>query len=485
MGSIENLNLNIEDFDKLLSLLSGTEDDFEALNVLVGFFEDKMKSAAVGAVGSFEEVQKKIDETKLNIQTTEQFIKDINKQIGNIAPGRAQADLISERNAAAQALKEEKVALADYQVQLKKARQENATMTSQLRKLKDELIQLELAGERGSDRWIELTDKAEDYREAIKSTNDELNRQASSTEQLDNVIGAVNGIIGVYAAAQGAAALFGDENEDLQKSLVKLNGALALLNGLQAIQVELAKKETIAGRALAIVKGQYAIATDASAKSTLRLAAATKLLGIGLIVGALAAIVVYWEDISKFIGLTSDATEDLNSVQKKSNEIIGTQIAELSILVDRVKQGGLSFNEKQKAVKDYNEEFGSTLGAVKDYAELEERLIKNGDSYIEYLGLKAKAEAAYTLAVEKSREALELRNSSEANYDDYLTSFFTSAVNLVTGDESLSVEEATSNRNEKLAKEKEEQAKRLLQIEKETNALRVKATGNLVLALTK
>ncbi|MGG5486254.1 hypothetical protein [Gaetbulibacter sp. PBL-D1] len=425
MSSLESLNLNIDDYDRLLQLLNSAEDDFETLSVLVNFFEDKMKSAAVAVSDSFDTIKEKINETKLNIQSTEDFIKNIDKQIKTTAPGQDQANLVSERNAAVQALKEEKVALADYESQLKKAREENVTMATQLRRVKDELVQLELAGDRGSDRWVELTEKAEKYNDAIASTNAELRRQASATEGLDNLIGAVNGVIGVYSAAEGAAALFGDENEDLEKTLIKLNGAIALLNGLQAVQTELSKKETVAGKALTIVKAQYAVATDASAKATTRLAAATKLIGIGLLVGALALIVTHWKDISKFIGLTSDETERLNEINKKSNEIAGDQVSKLDILIEKVKEGELSFNQKQKAVSEYNKEFGDTLGVVSSYTELERKLIEQGADYIRYLTLKAKAEAAYQLAVDKSKEALEKRNNTEVSLFNFIKGGFT------------------------------------------------------------
>src|SRR5690606_5954037 len=114
---------------------------------------------------------------------------------------------------------------------------------------------------------------------------------------------------GVFSAAEGAQALFGDESEDLQKTLVKLNGAIALLNGLQAIQTELAKKETVSGKILNAVKKEYVVVTNASAKATARFGAALKLIGIGLLIGGVAALVTYWKDIAKFVGITSDKTE--------------------------------------------------------------------------------------------------------------------------------------------------------------------------------
>src|SRR5690554_50928 len=263
MANLDNMNLSLEDLDQLEAKIAGASDEFETLNILVDFFEQKMKSASVGVADSLDIVNKKIEEAKLNISSTESFIKDIDKKIDKTAPGVDQASLIQEREAAKKALIEEKVALEDYKQQLKSVNAENVNMTTQLRRVKDEMVQLELEGTRGGHRWNELSEKATEYNTVLKNTNAELNRASSSTAGLDNLIGAVNGVVGVFAAAEGAQALFGDTSEDLQKTLVKLNGAIALLNGLQAIQTELAKKDALTTKALAVVKKQYTIVTDA------------------------------------------------------------------------------------------------------------------------------------------------------------------------------------------------------------------------------
>lgn len=422
MGSLESLNLNVDDFDRLLTILSATEDDFETLNALVGFFEDKMKQTASSVTDSFETVKVKIEETKLNIQDTEQFIKDINKQIDATAPGQTQANLISEREAATQALNEEKIALADYQTQLKKAREENVSMATQLRKVKDELIQLEIAGETNTERYRKLTEEAETYNDAIAKTNAQLKRQASNTEGLDQLIGAVNGIVGVYSAAEGAAALFGDESEDLQKTLIKLNGAIALLNGLQSIQTELAKKETIAARALTFVRGQYAVATDASTKATLRLSAATKLLGIGLLVGALAAIVVYWEDIAKAIGLVNVEAEALEDINKKTIESIGTQIGSLKSLEAELKNSNTTQQRQKDIKRELLEQYPSYLKALGDEKSSAEDIETAFNNLNKALLLNAKITAARELLSDEFKKVLEAeRKAIEGEASTYQT----------------------------------------------------------------
>ena len=101
-----------------------------------------------------------------------------------------------------------------------------------------------------------------------------------------------------FTAVQGAMALVGSESEDVQKSLLKVQGALALSQGLSQIG-DLGK----AFDELKIVAVNAFRSIKAAIGST----------GIGLLVVALGAIVAYWDDIKA-------AVSGVSSEQKKLNE---------------------------------------------------------------------------------------------------------------------------------------------------------------------
>lgn len=77
-------------------------------------------------------------------------------------------------------------------------------------------------------RVAELRDKIEDTNEAISAF--------TGAGQFKAIGNAVQGIAGGFAAAQGAMALFGNDSEDLQKTLVKLNAAMAFSQGLASLE---------------------------------------------------------------------------------------------------------------------------------------------------------------------------------------------------------------------------------------------------------
>ncbi len=106
-----------------------------------------------------------------------------------------------------------------------------------------------------------------------------------------------------FSAVQGAMALVGSESEDVQKSLLKVQGALALSQGLSQLG-DLGK----AFDELKIVA--------VNAFRTIKAAIGSS--GIGLLLIALGAIVAYWDDIKAAVSGVSEEQKKLLETQKKS-----------------------------------------------------------------------------------------------------------------------------------------------------------------------
>jgi len=113
---------------------------------------------------------------------------------------------------------------------------------------------------------------------------------------------AIQGVVGGFAALQGAQALFGSESEDLQKVLVKVQSAMALSQGLNSI---LESKDAF--KALgAVIKTQVV-----GAFSSMKAAIAST--GIGLLVIGIGVLI-------QQMSAMADAAEEAAAAQKKLNE---------------------------------------------------------------------------------------------------------------------------------------------------------------------
>jgi hypothetical protein len=90
--------------------------------------------------------------------------------------------------------------------------------------------------------------------------------QASDTKFLTGAVTAVTGLTGAYSAAQGAAQLFGSDNEELQKKMVKLQALLTITTGLQQFANALQEENGVIQLALAAKIGLVNAAKSVEAK---------------------------------------------------------------------------------------------------------------------------------------------------------------------------------------------------------------------------
>jgi hypothetical protein len=134
------------------------------------------------------------------------------------------------------------------------------SLTGQLRGLKQELANLEIAGQEGTAAFNQLLIAASKLEDQIGDTRARVKILASDTFKFDAAVGATQALASGFELAQGAAALFGEENEDLQKALVKITAATAVANSVNEISN--------------LIKGESALKTAVLTARTFALTAA-------------------------------------------------------------------------------------------------------------------------------------------------------------------------------------------------------------------
>jgi hypothetical protein len=149
------------------------------------------------------------------------------------------------------------------------------TLKSELRQLKADLAAMELAGEGATQEFKEMAQRAGELEDQIGDVSARVKVLASDTKYLDAGIEAVTGLVGVFTAAQGAAALLGEENEDVALAIQKITAAMAILQGIQAIANTLNKDSAVSVLFLSRAQAQATVTTTALAGATAAEAAAT------------------------------------------------------------------------------------------------------------------------------------------------------------------------------------------------------------------
>lgn len=208
------------------------------------------------------------------------------------------------------------------------------TLRNELKLVKEQMQQAALAGGVLGEEYKRLKQRAGELDDTIKDVNSDIANAGSDTRGIDNVVGSISALAGGYSAVQGAAALFGDESEDLQKALLKVNAAMALATGIQQISTAVQKEGSLARLADSVATGTqiavqtiYTAVTGKATAATLAFKVALAATGIGLVV---IGIIALSNALKKGTNDLEDATraiEDQNRAIETSNAVLQRRLS--------------------------------------------------------------------------------------------------------------------------------------------------------------
>jgi len=227
------------------------------------------------------------------------------------------------------------------------------SLRARIREAKEELIAMAEAGLGGTPAFNELQQKAGELDDQMKDLNATISNVGSDTKNIDGLISLAGGLAGGFAIAQGSAALFGAGEEEIQKALLKVNAAMAILQGLQQIQNVLQRENAamllISGlrtRALAVEQKLLTFFTLESAAAATALRAALIATGIGAIIALLA---VAANAMGAFGDSTDDTTESLQEQADAAKDLVSSleDIIAASNKVRQANAGGVDVLKRE------------------------------------------------------------------------------------------------------------------------------------------
>ena len=191
---------------------------------------------------------------------------------------------------AAQSVENLTTAIDQNDQAVKSLKQQYKEAALEVQKLADEFGATSKQVTEAAKRAADLKDRIEDSNDAIAAFKGEGAFNATAK--------AVGAVASGFSAVQGALALAGAQSEEFEKTMIRLQGAMALAQGLQGLEDvgrSFAQLKTVAVNALNGIK------------------TAIGATGIGLLVIALGAIVTYWDDIKSAVNGVSAEQEQLNA----------------------------------------------------------------------------------------------------------------------------------------------------------------------------
>lgn len=322
--------------------------------------------------------------------------------------------LIAEAEAAADALLAEEQALNKQKEAVEKNANAHTSLRTQLRNVREQLAEMEEAGQRGTQKFIELQQEAGRLTNAIGDANAQAKIFSHDNQGLQGMIAGINGVVGAFSAAQGAVALFAGENENLQKVMLRVQSLMSITIGLQQVANALNKDSAFmlvtvakAKDMLTAANARLAVALGVSNAAAAALMA-TLTLGLSI---AITAIIVA---ISKLQSKQAAAKKEAEEFNKKVAEAAGKPVAAYRTLQKEWLSLSNSLKEREKWVQDNADKFNDLGYSVRNAKEAEELLVKNSSEFVKACILKAKALAAQNLATEKYEKIIKKQAELEA-----------------------------------------------------------------------
>ena len=286
-----------------------------------------------------------------------------------------------------------------------------------------------------SDEAVRAAQKVASIRDSIEDAN-EAAQLFDPGKRFQALTTAASTAAGGIAAVQGAMALFGSESEEVEKALLKVQGAMALSQGLSQLKDvgKVGEQLKLSFRGLFVSAKSATTATDGLTKGTKGLSKAIIATGVGALVAALGLLIANFDKVKEvmmklfpvfeqlgkfisgiitgftdFIGLTSEAERNLEALGKtnqKLNDDINNKIKLLSA------QGGKEaeiYNLRRQQINGelkLLEETQKTKGELTDEEQKRQKelLTENAVEAANYYKFTQEQEKA---AAEKSKAAAE------------------------------------------------------------------------------
>ena len=169
----------------------------------------------------------------------------------------------------------------------------------------------------GTKEYVDALKRLGAVKDEIGDLRAEIEGFAGADKKIAAFTSVIGGLASGFQAAQGAMALFGSENQDLQKALLKVQAAMAITQGLQGLAGMGDSLKVVSNVLKSSTVGTYALAAAQRVYNAVMAANP-----IGLLIAGLTALV-------GIIALVVNAMKDEDEAQKK---VIASREAELGTM---------------------------------------------------------------------------------------------------------------------------------------------------------
>ena len=312
--------------------------------------------------------------------------------------------------------------------------QSAAPIKKKLRDLKSIMAQMNLDGLTGTDQFTLIAEKAGALSDAMGDASAAIKQYSNDTFKLQAGIEAFQGIAAAATVATGVMGLLGTENEKVEQAILKVQSAMAIMNGVQQIANTLNKDSALMLRLKSIwtaanttATGANTVATGANTAATIANTTAqkawnmTKAIGkalfgdwTGLVLVGAAALGTYALATSNASDEEEEHNEKLKQTQATMDSYTSTMTSTFAQLMSsysklRAEWSNLSSEQqKNQWIKDNQSKLEELNISVNNVADAENVFKNNTPSVVKAFEARAKAAAQLALLTENYKKQMEL-----------------------------------------------------------------------------
>jgi len=207
-------------------------------------------------------------------------------------------------------------------------------LTTRMGEAEDRLYELALAGDTASKEYQGLLAKVGEYRKVQIQTD--LAVDAAATTLSQKLGGALTGATSGFAAVQGVMGLVGSESETLEKTLLKVQSALALQQGVQGV-LDYSKSIGLASKATKV----FNLIVKANPLAIFLTIITAVVVSVLTFTDVIDQAIQVLKNFTDFIGITNFEENKLDSERAKRTE------NEVERIKEERKQRESAFNQRQ------------------------------------------------------------------------------------------------------------------------------------------
>lgn len=257
--------------------------------------------------------------------------------------------------------------------------------------------------------WEGMPDAAKDFGAAMS----EMNQQLEPTKQKFESVGKIaSGLASGFAVVQGSMALLGVESEDLEKTFVKLQAAMALMQGVKGIG------DLVEG----VGKAKVAFAElGTQIKNVSKVMGKTGWLAvILLLVTAITALVSHIQKKNKEIKDGTSALKEYNKIAKESVVNAAEEVLKLELLHKVTTDVTMAVDNRRKAAEKLLKYLGLEINETNILAAMNGNLKTEVDNATKSMMRQALAAAQMEKLTELYKEYLTVQAEGIKAWKDYL-----------------------------------------------------------------